>query len=122
MLISLEKEHGKKLKKLAEERPRGTQIYVHHGVDVTVRAALPIPDDERGIIDLLYRTDTGWCIIDFKTDEIRSEEETRAIIRRAGYDRQVARYAQAIENQLKVQAKTRLVFLNVKDSIAIFDL
>ncbi len=44
VLISLEKEHGKKLKKLAEQRPRGTQIYLHHGMDVTVRAALPLPD------------------------------------------------------------------------------
>jgi ATP-dependent helicase/nuclease subunit A len=77
--------------------------------------------DERGIIDLLYRTNSGLCIIDFKTDEINSEEEARETIRRAGYDHQVARYARAIENQLKAKAKTRLVFLNVKDSIAIFD-
>lgn len=47
VLISLEKEHGKKLKKLATERPRGTQIYLHHGRDVTIRAALPLPDNAR---------------------------------------------------------------------------
>ena len=44
VLISLEKEHGAKLKKLAEERPRGTQIYLHHATDITVRVALPLPD------------------------------------------------------------------------------
>ncbi|MDP1624613.1 MAG: SWIM zinc finger family protein, partial [bacterium] len=44
VLISLEKEHGKKLKKLAQERPRGTQVYLHHAMDVTVRVALPLPD------------------------------------------------------------------------------
>lgn len=44
VLIHLEKAHGKKLKKLAAERPRGTQIYLHYGADVTVRVALPIPD------------------------------------------------------------------------------
>jgi superfamily II DNA or RNA helicase len=44
VLISLEKEHGAKLKKLAAERPRGTQVYLHHGMDVTVRVALPLPD------------------------------------------------------------------------------
>jgi superfamily II DNA or RNA helicase len=44
VLISLEKEHGKKLKKLAAERPRGTQIYLHHATDITVRVALPLPD------------------------------------------------------------------------------
>ena len=54
VLISLEKEHGKKLKKLAAERPRGTQIYLHHATDITVRVALPIPD--RAVIkDLLSR-------------------------------------------------------------------
>ena len=84
-----------------------------------VRYDLP---DERGIMDLLYRTDAGWFIIDFKTDEMRSESEAQSAISQNGYDRQVARYAQAIGDQLKVQAKTRLVFLNVKDSIAIFDL
>ncbi|MEW6402817.1 MAG: UvrD-helicase domain-containing protein, partial [Chloroflexota bacterium] len=78
--------------------------------------------EERGIIDLLYRDASGWCIIDFKTDEVRSEDEARETIRRAEYDRQMARYARAAATQLGVQAKTRLVFLNVKNSIAIFDL
>lgn len=54
VLISLEKEHGKKLSKLAAERPRGTQIYLHHGMDVTVRVSLPIPD-RAPIKDLLAR-------------------------------------------------------------------
>lgn len=76
----------------------------------------------RGIIDLFYRINDAWTIIDFKTDEVRSEDEARETIRRAGYDVQVARYARAIATQLKVKAKTRLVFLNVKDSIFIIDL
>ena len=54
VLISLEKEHGKKLKKLAEERPRGTQIYLHYATDITVRVALPLPD-RAPINDLLNR-------------------------------------------------------------------
>ncbi len=54
MLISLEKEHGKKLRKLAEERPHGTQIYLHHGMDVTARVALPLPD-RTPVKDLLNR-------------------------------------------------------------------
>ncbi len=92
-----------------------------------VRYDLP---NERGIMDLLYRTEAGWFIIDFKTDEVRSDAEAQSAISQNGYDRQVARYAQAVAAQLKaraepsrsVQAKTRLVFLNVKNSIAIFDL
>src|SRR3989337_4127750 len=54
VLIYLEKVHGKKLKKLAAERPRGAQIYLHHGMDVTVRVTLPLPD-RAPIKDLLTR-------------------------------------------------------------------
>jgi ATP-dependent exoDNAse (exonuclease V) beta subunit len=77
--------------------------------------------DGRGIIDLLYRTDSGWCIIDFKTDQVRTEEEARETIRRAEYDRQIGRYAQAAVTQLGVQAKTRIVFLNVNGEVNIFE-
>jgi len=86
-----------------------------------LRYDLPDPDG-RGVIDLLYRVNSNWFIIDFKTDDVRSDETARETIQRAGYDRQVERYARAIENQLGIKAKTRLVFLNVKDSISIFDL
>ena len=78
--------------------------------------------DGRGIIDLLCRNASGWCIIDFKTDEVHSEEEARETIRRAEYDRQMAHYARAVAAQLGVQAKTRLVFLNVKGEVKIFDM
>jgi len=75
----------------------------------------------RGYIDLLYRLNNNWIIIDFKTDEARSDDEARAIIRRERYDDQVARYAQAVATQLKVQAKTRLVFLNVNGEVKIIE-
>jgi hypothetical protein len=54
VLIHLEKAHGKKLKKLAAERPRGAQIYLHHGMDVTVRVTLPFPA-RTPVKDLLTR-------------------------------------------------------------------
>ncbi|NCP16745.1 hypothetical protein GW866_06850, partial [bacterium] len=50
-----------------------------------VRYDLP---EGRGVIDLLYRTPEGWFIIDFKTDEVRSDEEARSIISRERYDLQ----------------------------------
>lgn len=77
--------------------------------------------EERGIIDLLYRTDHGWTILDFKTDELRSDVEAESAISQNGYDRQLARYARAIENQLQVKAKTRLVFLNVNGEVKIYE-
>jgi superfamily II DNA or RNA helicase len=54
VLIYLEKEHGKKLKKLANEKPRGAHIYLHHGMDITVRVTLPLPD-RAPVKDLLAR-------------------------------------------------------------------
>lgn len=44
VLIYLKEEHGDRLEKLAAERPRGTQIYLHYGAEVTVRVTLPLPD------------------------------------------------------------------------------
>jgi ATP-dependent helicase/nuclease subunit A len=82
-----------------------------------VRYDLP---DGRGIIDLLYRTADDWFIIDFKTDEVRSDAEAQSTISRERYEDQVARYARAISDQLKVQAKTRLVFLNVKGEVKVY--
>lgn len=78
-------------------------------------------EEGRGVIDLLYRTEAGWCIIDFKTDELRSDEAARSAITQNGYDRQLARYAQAVAGSLGVQAKTRLVFLNINRKLAIFE-
>lgn len=80
-----------------------------------------LPGDA-GIIDLLYHTEAGWFLVDFKTDELRSDEEARIVIRRDGYDRQVARYAEAAASSLGIQAKMQLVFLNVNNSLSIFDL
>jgi len=54
VLIYLQEAHGEKLQKLVAERPRGTQIYVHYGLDVTVRLALPQPD-RPAIQELLTR-------------------------------------------------------------------
>lgn len=54
VLIHLREEHGEALKKLAEKRPRGSQIYLHYGMDVTVRVTLPLPD-RAPIRDLLDR-------------------------------------------------------------------
>ena len=80
-----------------------------------------LPGDT-GIIDLLYHTEADWFLVDFKTDELRSDDEARLVIQREGYDRQVGRYAEAAASRLGVRAKMRLVFLNVKNNLSIFDL
>jgi ATP-dependent exoDNAse (exonuclease V) beta subunit len=71
-----------------------------------------LPGD-RGIIDLLYRTEAGWVIADFKTDEVRSETEMWETIRRSRYNEQVGRYADAVTTQLGQRPRALLVFLQV---------
>jgi ATP-dependent exoDNAse (exonuclease V) beta subunit len=76
----------------------------------------------RGIIDMLYRAGDDWVILDFKTDRADSEEQARALIQQNGYSGQLVRYIQAIETQLGITPRAQLVFLNVKGSLALFDL
>jgi superfamily II DNA or RNA helicase len=56
VLIHLREEHGEGLKKLVEQRPRGAQIYLHYGMDVTVRVTLPLPDraSARDLLDRYF--------------------------------------------------------------------
>ncbi|MEK7275720.1 MAG: 3'-5' exonuclease [Chloroflexota bacterium] len=72
---------------------------------------------DTGIIDVLYRSPSGWTIADFKTDEARDEAQARAIIREKEYDAQLSRYAEAAAAQLGERPRTLLVFLNVGSEV-----
>ena len=54
VLIHLKEEYHDRLEKLAKQRPRGTQIYLHYGMHITVRVALPLPT-RAAIHELLTR-------------------------------------------------------------------
>ena len=54
VLIHLREEYGDRLKTLALQRPSGTQVYLQHEVDVTVRVDLPLPR-RTNVRDLLLR-------------------------------------------------------------------
>ncbi|HET7087386.1 MAG TPA: 3'-5' exonuclease, partial [Anaerolineae bacterium] len=84
-----------------------------------VPSALP---DDHGVIDLLYHTDAGWTVVDFKTDELRSEAEMREAIPREGYDVQLRRYADAVTAQLGHRPKALLVFLRVAGEVHVMEL
>src|SRR3990172_350312 len=43
VLLHLQQQHGEQLETLAQKRPGGTQVYLHYGMDITVRAGQPIP-------------------------------------------------------------------------------
>lgn len=76
----------------------------------------------RGVIDLLYCTGSEWVIVDFKTDELRSEAEVQEVTLREGYDRQVQRYMDAAAGWLGCRPRGRLVFLQVGGKISCLDL
>jgi len=80
-----------------------------------------LPDDH-GVIDLLYHTDAGWTVVDFKTDELRSDAEMREAISREGYDVQLRRYADAINAQLTTRPRALLVFLRVAGEVRVVEL
>lgn len=77
--------------------------------------------DERGVLDLLYRHNEQWVVVDFKTDDVRSLAEVLEIIRREGYDRQVQRYVDVVSAWLGSRPLARLVFLRVAGSVQVFD-
>jgi ATP-dependent exoDNAse (exonuclease V) beta subunit len=74
---------------------------------------------ENGIIDLLYRVQDRYKIVEFKTDRLRSEDSLRAHIQQEGYDLQVERYLHAVRTQLGVEAEAIWVFLNVDNRVVV---
>jgi hypothetical protein len=58
----------------------------------------------------LYWSPTGWQIVDFKTDSIRSAAERADLVSK--YSRQMWRYASAVETLIGRQAQTRICFMD----------
>ena len=54
VLIYLKKEYGDRLETLAQQRPRGVKIYLHYGMQITVRVELPLPE-RKSVSSLLTR-------------------------------------------------------------------
>ncbi len=65
---------------------------------------------ETGYIDLLYCDDTGWQVVDFKTDTIYSDEHRASLV--VEYGVQMRRYASAIEVLLGESVRVRICFLD----------
>jgi ATP-dependent exoDNAse (exonuclease V) beta subunit len=75
-----------------------------------------------GIVDLLYRADNCWTIVEFKTDRLGHPEDIEAHITAEKYDLQVERYVEAVEHLLGERPRALLVFLNVGRQIYVQDL
>ena len=54
VLFHLKDEYTDQLEDLINQRPRGTKIYLHYGIDITVRVGLPLPK-RKAVQDLLNR-------------------------------------------------------------------
>jgi ATP-dependent exoDNAse (exonuclease V) beta subunit len=70
---------------------------------------------ETGYIDLMYLSPTGWKILDFKTDSIRSTEEGVDLIRR--YSSQMRKYASAVETLMGQKVQLRICFLDDRGKV-----
>jgi ATP-dependent helicase/nuclease subunit A len=75
---------------------------------------------ETGYIDLLYRNRTGWHVIDFKTDSIRSAEERDKLV--TLYSRQLSRYFHAVRGLLGQSAQVGICFLDDMGSVNVIDM
>jgi len=67
---------------------------------------------ERGAIDILYRNDGGWHVLDVKTDHVESRQQANATMRENRYDEQLRRYGDAVQELLGATPTLRLVFLD----------
>ncbi|HPH95900.1 MAG TPA: UvrD-helicase domain-containing protein [Anaerolineaceae bacterium] len=74
---------------------------------------------ETGYLDILYRTSQGWQVVDFKTDAIRSDKDREKLI--AQYQRQIQRYADAVNSLLGERPRVRLCFLDDDGKISLVE-
>jgi ATP-dependent helicase/nuclease subunit A len=70
---------------------------------------------DMGVIDLLYKTELGWWMVDFKTDELRDEGEF--LEKKNEYLPAMERYKQALQTILHETPVVILCFLSYKGSV-----
>jgi ATP-dependent helicase/nuclease subunit A len=74
---------------------------------------------EWGFMDCLYRTQAGWKLVDFKTDELRNRMALAAA--QEMYTPQMIRYRQAVEQWMGIVPRTLMCFLNVERTIELVE-
>ena len=78
----------------------------------------------RGVIDLLFRSsaEAAWTIAEFKIDRLPAGVDLKVYAEQKGYDRQVATYQAAVAQQAGASPPALVVFMNVGQSIKIFNI
>jgi len=77
-------------------------------------------DEGWGFMDCLYRTPSGWTLVDFKTDELRSQQAIDEAVKE--YTPQLMRYRRAAEQMLGVAPQAQMCFLNALNRVQVVSL
>ncbi len=90
-----------------------------HEVPFTV--SLGDPWARSGVIDVLYRLDDKWVVLDFKTDHLVDEQAMQEAAQ-AHFKAQVRPYVLAVERLLGEQPVGKLCFLDVGERVRVVDM
>ena len=74
-----------------------------------------------GTIDLLYRWDDAWTIVEFKTDRVKTRGKLTELLDREDYVAQVERYAKAVESLLGHRPTVKLCLLDYAGGILVLN-
>lgn len=75
---------------------------------------------ENGIIDLLFKDENGWNVLDFKTNHIDTAEKKAALSQK--YADQLNRYSAVLQQQMGIEVRKILCFLDDHGSISLVEL
>lgn len=73
-----------------------------------------------GFMDCIYRAASGWVLVDFKTDELRSQAALEAAVMM--YTPQLLRYRQVAAALLPQPPRSLMCFLNVNRAVEVREL
>jgi ATP-dependent exoDNAse (exonuclease V) beta subunit len=76
-------------------------------------------EEDSGIIDVLYRREGGWTLVEFKTDEVRHAAEVERRLTEKEYRAQVERYAAAVERLLGERPRCVVCWLDVAGGVRV---
>jgi len=76
---------------------------------------------DSGIMDSLYYRDGQWTLVEFKTDEVRTEDALQELLAQQDYVAQAARYAAACRDLLGEQPRVLLCLLNYQRRLQLYE-
>ena len=87
--------------------------------EITFTTSDPEGTVQSGQIDLLWRDEGGWKIVDFKTDTLRDDDDLAEAVKR--HRTQVERYVRSAANILGEQPQGMLCFLDSQKQVELVE-